>query len=42
MWHNCPYLLFAKEGKVEKNFKGLGIGSQNDELSNTTVEGLGS
>jgi len=27
---------------VEKNLKRLGVGSENDELTDTTVEGLGS
>lgn len=27
---------------MEQNFEGLGVGGEDDELGNTTVEGLGS
>lgn len=35
------YLVLAQERQVEKNLNGLGIGGHDDELGNTTVEGLG-
>ncbi len=34
-------LVFAEEGKVEKNLEGLSVGGQNHELGDTTVQGLG-
>ena len=35
------YLVFAKEGKVEENLQRFCIGSQNNELSLSSVQGLG-
>lgn len=35
------YLILAQERQVKKNLNGLGIGGHDDELGNTTVEGLG-
>jgi hypothetical protein len=34
------YLLFAKNWKVEDDFKGLSIGGNNDQLSDASVEGF--
>ena len=34
------YLLFAKNWKVENDFKGLSIGGNNDQLSDASVEGF--
>lgn len=36
------YLFFAQERKVKKNLKRLGVGSEHDELGNTTIQGFGS
>lgn len=38
----ATYLLLAQQGEMEKDFQRLRIGSQNDQFSDTTVEGLGS
>ena len=35
------YLVFAKEGKMEDDFQGLGIGSEDNEIGEATVESLG-
>ena len=35
-------LVLAEERQVEQNLNGLGVGGHDDELGNTTVEGLGS
>ena len=35
------YFLLAKDGEVEDDFEGVGIGSDDDELGDTTVKGLG-
>ena len=34
------YLLFAKQGKVQENFKRLCVGGENDEFGDTAVQGL--
>jgi hypothetical protein len=34
-------LVLAEERQVEQNLNGLGVGSHDNELGNTTVEGLG-
>ena len=41
MANDAAYLLFAKKRKVEQNFEGLGISSQDDNFCDTTVQGLG-
>lgn len=35
------YFFLAEDGEVEHNFEGVGISSDDDELSDTTVESLG-
>ena len=34
------YLLFAKQGKVQENFKRLRIGGEDDEFGDTTIQGF--
>lgn len=33
-------LVLTEEGEMENNLEGLGVSSHDDELRNTTVEGL--
>jgi hypothetical protein len=35
------YLVFAEEGEMEDDLEGLSIGGEEDEVGNTSVEGLG-
>lgn len=34
-------LVFAQERQVEEDLEGLGVGSEDDHLRDTTIEGLG-
>ena len=40
-WVRDIYFFLAEDGEVEHNFEGVGISSDDDELSDTTVESLG-
>ena len=35
------YLIFTQQGQVEDDLKGFSVGSKDDELRDTSVEGLG-
>jgi len=35
------YLVFAEEGEMEDDLEGLGVSGEEDEVSDTSVEGLG-
>ena len=35
------YFFLAEDGKVEHNFERVGVGSDDDELSDAAVEGFG-
>jgi hypothetical protein len=35
------YLVFAEEGKMEDDLERLGVGSEEDEVGDASVEGLG-
>lgn len=35
------HLFLAKQRQMEKDFQGLSVGSENNELSDTTVQSLG-
>lgn len=38
---NSLYLILAEEWEVKKNFNGIRIGSEHNELGDTTIEGFG-
>ena len=37
----ASYLVLAQEGQVQDDFEWLGVGSEHDQISEASVEGLG-